>query len=339
MKRPGFTLIEMLLAFTLSAYIIWGLTRLYQTVVRQVAFTRSMGNTQRAVFLLLHQMRADLSAAFVPESLPRDDKEDSKADASATEQEKPVAGAAKEKEAAALKEQYKNMFLLTAEENDDVVKVEGTRRHLVKQLSFVTTNPLHVYGQKRQRLVRVVYELVRDKKNSTRARDVYDLVRKELLDIMNYSGKDAEQSFVVAQNIKGFFVECSMFKKDIPVQESDKKEASGAEEKEIDPKERVTVTTWGDKAKLQGFVPQAVTCWIEFWGDEGSLPLLFSQAVAIASYPSRRGSLQKPPPEPAASPLAPDAPAAEKQPESTAGVPVNGNPPVLPPQPAPGASI
>jgi prepilin-type N-terminal cleavage/methylation domain-containing protein len=300
-KHSGFTFIEVLIAISLSAYILYGLTRLYQTVVRQVAFTQNISHMQRAVFLVLYQMRTDLSTAFVPESLPRDDKDKEKEAASKEQTSNAPAGTSKDKESVQLKEKYKNMFLLTTEEHDEPVKIDGARRHRVKLLSFVTTNPLHVYDQKRQRLVRVVYELVRNKAASSFARDVFNLVRKESLDIMNFSGKDVEQSFVVAENLKGFYAECSLFKKDIPPKEEDKKEGQKDDvqkeaEKEIDPKERVTSATWGDKAALQGFVPQSITCWLEFWDGTTPQSLLFSQAVSIVSYPSIRGSLQAPPP-------------------------------------------
>ena len=160
---------------------------------------------------------------------------------------------------------------------------------------------------------------------------------------MDFNGKDAEQSFVVAQNLKGFFVECSMFKKDIPPKKAAKDEANKsvpqAEEKEIDPKERVTVKAWGDTQELQGFVPESVICWLEFWDGDTGQKLLFNQSMTISSYPSRRGAQVPPVPEQvpeAEKPADGQVPSQDKPPlEVVAGVGnIAGMPGTPPPPPA-----
>ncbi|NDD53991.1 prepilin-type N-terminal cleavage/methylation domain-containing protein [bacterium] len=278
--RHGFTLLEMLLAIALSGFILMGLMRLYQTIMRQTDFTRRMTSTQRVVWLLAAQLRMDLSAAFVPETLYQEPGDEAK--------KKEQAALSKEKKEELERERYKNFFLLTTNEQDQGKKIDGKRRYPVTRLSFVTTNPLHVYGEKRPRIVRVVYELERDKKASTNERDVYNLRRKESSDLMDYAGKNPDSSYLVAQGLAGFFVECSLFKADLP----EKKPGAGKEEQEISPDERVMAAGWGDKEKMQGFVPHHVTYWLSFLIG-ATETLSYTDTIVVASYPSKRTSLME----------------------------------------------
>jgi prepilin-type N-terminal cleavage/methylation domain-containing protein len=317
MKRiPGFTLIEMLLAAALSCILLYGLMRAFTSVAKYVDVLRESSTLQRTVGLTFYQLRTDLSAAFVPEVLNLDEtKEEKEKRKKETDQLTP------EKKEAAAKEHFKSFFLLSSDEQNDVVKVEGVRRHRFKQLSFVTTNPLHVYAQKQPCIVRVAYELQPNKKRSTREREVFSLVRKEAADITNAGVKEAQkdkdtttvkvQQYVIADNLRGAYLECELFKRDIPQKKEDA-------DKEIPEAECVQSTTWGNKENLQGFVPRTVTCWLDFWQGDGAKSVLVCEVIDIKSYPTQHPKPEdkKPdqPPSPADQQGAQATPADVQQP-------------------------
>ncbi len=288
MKRYGFTILEMLLAVGLSCVLLYGLMYAFLSVTRYVTVMREMTTMQRAVGLTFYQLRTDVSAAFVPEVLYKDETAEEKQKQKAAD-----AQLSKEKKEAQDKAAFKSYFLLSFDDHLDASKIEGTRRYPFKILSFVTTNPLHVFGQKQPRLVRVVYEIIRNKKRSTRDRDVFSLRRKEVTDIANAEAKagfkdkerekDTEdaivQSYVVADNLRGAYLECELLKKDVPRKKDET-------EKEIPEGEMVQSTTWGDKDPLQGFVPRSVSCWLWFWQGDSQKSILFGEVIEIKSYPS-----------------------------------------------------
>lgn len=306
MRKLGFTLLEMLLSVGLSCILLYGLMRAFISVTKYVDVLRETATMQRTVGLVFCQLRTDLSAAFVPEVIFKDETKEEKEKRKKEEDQRTP-----EKKAAAEKEEFKPYFLLSFDEHTDAVKIEGVRRHPLKQLSFVTTNPLHVYAQKQPCLVRVAYELVQNKKRSTREREVFSLVRKEVTDITNAAVKEAlkdkdtttvtVQSYVIADNVAGAYVECEMLKKDMPRKKED-------EEKEIPEDECVQSTTWGDKENLQGCVPRTVTCWLSCWEGQKERKVLFSETIEIKSYPSQR---TKPEDKKAEGPAQPDNPRAD----------------------------
>ncbi len=286
MKRvAGFTLIEMLLAAALASILLYGLMRAFSSVTKYVDILRQTATLQRTIGLTFYQLRTDLSAAFVPAVLHHDETKEEK-----EKRKKEEDQLSPEKKEAAAKEQFKSFFLLSIDEHSDAVKVEGARRYRFKQLSFVTTNPLHVYAQKQPCLVRIAYELQLNKKSSTREREVFSLIRKEAADIMNGELKEAQQDkdttrvkvqqYVVADNLRGAYMECELFKRDIPRKKED-------EDKEFPEGETLQSTTWGTKENLQGIVPRTVTCWLDCWQGDSANSVVVCEVIEIKSYPTQ----------------------------------------------------
>ena len=102
---------------------------------------------------------------------------------------------------------------------DKYRRIEGKKWELFKSLNFISTNPLQVYGEKRPRLVRIRYELVKDKQKSLKEKTSYNIVRKECYELNNFDFKEemedekkrakkvAIRSHVVAENIKELYIE------------------------------------------------------------------------------------------------------------------------------------
>lgn len=314
--RRGFTILELMLAMSLSCMVMVGVIQLYQVVAKHLDFTRDVMNTQRTASLLLKQLRADLATAFIP-VLEKPTKQQDAA---------PVTQLDKEREQEEERERYKHTFVLAHDEQGDPVKIEGKRLPRMTQLSFVTTNAFCFYGSTAQRYTRVVYELKLDKKNSKPDHQVFTMLRKETTEITNHAAKSTDEkpvkSFVVAENIKGVYLQCAMFKRDA----ADPKVA----EKHKNNNERLTVLRWGDVSQTQGVVPELVQIWLELWSAIGLDPVLFSTAAVIGCYPAlRTDSNKKTPASPAVDPNAPGA-----QPAAAGQNPQDPNA-VQAPQPAP----
>ncbi len=318
--RRGFTILELMLAMGLSCMVMVGVIQLYQVVAKQLDFARDVMNSQRTASLLLKQLRADLVAAFIP-VLEKSNKQQ--------QDGSPVTQIDKEREQEEERERYKNTFVLTHDEMGDTVKIEGKRLPRMTQLSFVTTNAFCFYGAATQRYMRVVYELKLDKKRSKPDHQVFVMLRKETTEITNHAAKSTDEkpvkSFVVAENIKGVYVQCSLFKRDV----GDPKVV----EKHKNDNERLQVLRWGDVPQTQGVVPVLVQIWLELWTDIGHDPVLFSTAAVIGCYPALRTDSNKKAPAPSAQPASdPNAPGA--QPAAAGQNPQDPNA-VQAPQPAP----
>jgi prepilin-type N-terminal cleavage/methylation domain-containing protein len=314
LSRQGFTLLEMLMVVGLSCILLYGLMRVYISVTNHVAFVRHATAMQRSVGLVFYQLRADLSSAFIPETLYKDELEG--------KVKNDEENLSPEKKEAIEKASYKSYFILTDDDRGEAKKIEGERRYPLKQLSFLTTNPLHVYDQKQPRIVRVVYELQKNKKRSTRDRDVFSLIRKEVSDIADVAAKGVEgrppQSYVVTDNVQGVYISAQIFKKDIP-QKKDQ------EAKELDEGELVHSATWGEKDPLVGVVPRAVTCWLSLWLGEQTRTVVFTETIQLISYPSKRHKADAPE-QPTQDEQPPAQPAPEHpKPEGVAIVRVQGD--------------
>jgi prepilin-type N-terminal cleavage/methylation domain-containing protein len=269
----GFTLLEMILAMALSSVLVVGLVQLYRSVMNSFTVSQSLMSVDRKVGLLFNQMERDFSSAYIPflEIEKKIDKEK----------------AAAEKKA---KEQRKTFFVGTVKELFETTsKIHGKHADLLSYVSFVCTNPLQIVDEKRQRLVRVVYELVIDKTKSTGVQTSYQLIRRETTDLGNVRAwvsdfespvqKHNIRTYVVADNIKGFFVEyCTL--------RESKDEKAGE-------KQEVTFFKWGDREDTKAVVPQKVSIWLDMWDDSKRRSFRFHAIFPIFSYPTQDQSKGK----------------------------------------------
>jgi prepilin-type N-terminal cleavage/methylation domain-containing protein len=276
-QKRGFTLLEMILAMSLSSVIVVGLVQLYRSVMNSFSASQDVMSIDRKVSLLFNQMERDFSSAYIPflEMEKKSDKEK----------------AAAEKKA---KEQRATFFVGTVREQfEPISKVHGKRAELLAYVSFICTNPLQIVDEKRQRLVRVVYELVVDRAKSIQDQTSYQLVRRETTDLANVRAwvsdfelpvhKHNIRTYVVADNIKGFFVEYSM-----PRESKDEKK----EEKSV-----LALFKWGDREDTKALVPQKVSVWLDIWDDNKKRSFRFHAVFPIFSYPTydpRKGKQQQP---------------------------------------------
>ena len=293
-RRPSFTILELLIAMSLSSFVMMGLMQGYHSLVKYIERSREMMITNRRVCLMFNQIERDLMTAFIPEpheeiipdsekakhiGKPDKKKEDEKKILSDKEKEK------KKKE----KLEEKSKFFLGEKDEGEFIKVNNKRYERFKSLTFITTNALQVFGEKRRRFVRVRYELVHDKRKSKDGNLYFDLIRKETMDLKNEKmkidqwAKDSEQipirQHVVAEGIKGMYLEYVTIKKE------EEKTLEKRRKKEV---EEAREFAWGDKDYTKGVVPQRIELLVSFWNSEMTDSQSFQIIIPMLSYPTDR---------------------------------------------------
>lgn len=307
-KAKSFTILELLLAMTISSLVMTGMMQSVRTTQKILARSRTLLNINKQVCLLFNQIERDFNTAIiVEESKPepkKTDKDKKKTKPKSqkkedTEEEKET----DEKEEAPEKktpkkgkkgEKKKETILFTGEaDTDNSRKIEGKKYSPFIKVSFLNTNPMQIWGEKRERLVRVGYELVKNKEKSTKEGTSYDLIRKETAELKNTTFKEQDEAatekqppirkHVVATNIKEMYIEYSMPK---PKEEKKSKRPSDEEKKTIDS------FTWGDKKETKNVVPQSVDVRISFWDEKLKGDKTYSCLIPVFSYPTIK---KKPP--------------------------------------------
>lgn len=244
MNKKAFTLIELLIAISLSSFIILGVLQGFRSVQQMLTRTQIKLQANRVISLSFNQMERDFNTIFIPNF----------STTTTTTQATSLTTTVTGKRA-----QY---FVAETYGDEGKTKIEGRNLELLKLVSFVNTNPLQIWGEKRIRIVRVGYELIKNKEKSKRDKIIYDLYRKETLNLENeklkiltepgkqfktISGEKEEiRTYVIAENLSGAYFTYLVPKK------KEKKDSPEPEE----PFERSQ--KWGDIKKRQNVLPQQV---------------------------------------------------------------------------------
>ncbi len=268
-KHRGFTLIEVLIALSLSAVIMMGLMQLNQGLLKWLEFVRVSNNTQQTIALVFNQVECDLTAAYIPDLAKLEKTAEDK------DKKEPESGVAAEKKKEQEEAFLKTCFQVIVDENAESKKIDDLRRYPVKYISFITTNALSVYGQKREQLVRVVYSIEKEKGSKFEGKSLFSLYRKETHKLENTTAKidqfesveknDVTQ-YLIASHIVGMYADCSVLPKDFQrwKQKKASKESKDQPAKEIDdPTHALHFASWSMKKEISGFVPRTITLWID----------------------------------------------------------------------------
>jgi hypothetical protein len=301
----AFTIIELLIALFLSSFIMLGMMQAYRNAITSLGAVRAKMATTRKGCLLFNELERDFSSMLVPflnkEIVPDKDK-DQKVQISDKKDSETKASENKEQGDKKLddskdklghdeqQEALKNSLHVQVYE-DEYRRIGGKKFILFKSINFISTHPLQVYGDKRLRLVRVVYELVRNKEKSTRDQVCYNLFRKETTDLMNFKMKqddDAQaknkhasiRTHLVTDNVKEMYLEL--------ITEKVKEEKGKDNKQEI---EEVRLFVWGEKDFTVGVVPKSLEMRIVIWDDQLKRTQEFQLFVPVFSYPTEHPKL------------------------------------------------
>jgi hypothetical protein len=305
----AFTLLELLISLSLSSFIMLGLIQGYRNTVNFLENTQAMIQTNRHVFLLFNQIEKDFSTAFIPtihkkinplkDSKKLGEKQASKEEQDAEKADQKALTPEEEKKAKAAEKEKKKKLFLGLMDDGDLVKDEGKKLAPFKSVTFISTNPLQIFGQKKARFVRLMYELVVDKTKKQQDKVCYKLLRKETPEIEDEKMKVSEfdyekaktspmRTHVVAKDIKGMYIEYVTYK-----EEKEKNEASKPQQTKTQKKDELRSPTWGEKDYSKGVVPQRIEVRVDFWNDAMTTHHSFKMMVPLWSYPTPQEKKKK----------------------------------------------
>ena len=337
----AFTILEMLISMSLSAVIFVGMLQIYRNIVTTLGSTHEMLNTNRKACLLFNELERDFNTAFIPfgykskSELEKEVKE--KADKGEKVEGEKTGGVQSKDDEKKKKEEelerLKKFFIVKDDEFATAVRLQNRLWRPFKMLSLVCTNPLQVYGQRRARFVRIIYELVKDKQKSKGDNEVFTLWRKETDNIDNINAKDPEissdkekpevvRTYLVADNIKSMFVELVL--RVAKKQEELRKDKIEFEEKRF--------FNWAEKEETKGIVPTRVEVSLEFWNEAIDRSYAIQAVFPVISFPSFKDEKKKKKKE---KQLQEDAPKEEKKDKDATAKPGENKPaePAVPGQP------
>lgn len=248
--KPGFTLIEIILATALASIISVALIFMLQQMNGTLMRVDRISDLDMRAAMLQNQMERDLAGAFAP------------TDFSATT----TSGAAKK----GRPKKIEKIFW-------------GDKT--VETLTFITNNPLQAYwgersGKAQPKIVRVVYRLIPDAKR----KDVYTLMRQEGsdLDFDTYTGDSStHKAYAMIEGIRSIDMQyTTLIKKEKPKEEPAKttagRETPPGEQPEEKPQaaeefDRKVVDEWKNNIEDQKppwpLIPQFITMQVALWDD------------------------------------------------------------------------
>lgn len=329
-KQNAFTLLELLIAISISSFVALAMIQMIQNVQRVMTRSRKTLVVNRSICLMFNQIERDLTTAFIPTIAKKEKKEEEKGEKEGKEgeeEEKDDKKKKKDEKTSEKKDKKKGdkkdetlFFISEINEEADDLKLEDKKYKPLKQVSFVNSNPFQIWGQKRTRLVRVQYELILNKKKRKEGIELYDLYRKETLDLKNVKFKEKEEdafqskkkkaqenyneirSHLIATDIKGIYAEYSMPK---PPPEEKKGEDKDKKKKKVekpvfagdsDEEQMIQSADWGEKDETKNVVPEKVTLHVALMTKQEKRgepkPVIaekvYSCVIPIISYPTRK---------------------------------------------------
>lgn len=245
MSKTGFTLIELIIGMAISAAV---------SVVIFVSFNQTQKSSTRIdeiisldsrVSVLQNQLEKDITGVFVPNSMVPKPNEKVEQKAKKESKEK------KEEEVAKPDTQKVEKLFYSANQGKNL-----------KELTFITCNPLQIYGQSRPRIARVTYLL----KEDVLRRGSFALYRQESSKLNDTKGGFEYQ---IADGIKEFRVEYTVL---IEKKEEEQKQKDAKEQKKSSELKTFSDWTFADKAsstqKESNFlIPMFVNVKVVFWID------------------------------------------------------------------------
>jgi len=249
--KSGFILLEIIIAIALGSLIglavfstFFQVNKAYNMAGRVIAFD------VRAT-MIQHQLERDLSGAFVPFVVEKQETKITVKQVTVKDKAGTKTAQKKEQEKEVQEKPLDKAFHV--EVQDDSLAL----------FSFITSNPMHVYGKQKPRIARVTYSLVPEKQRGSGPK-TYTLFRQESSDLLfkklKEKGERGNELVMRVGRLSLEFTAKPAKKKEDNQKKEDKKE------KELETKYE-TFSTWGPEEikKLKRELPNIVTTTIMFW--------------------------------------------------------------------------
>lgn len=197
--KPGFTLLEILIATAISSLLMTILFFSYNQVNNVVRYVTDYTDIFDAAILVEQQITKDIAGAFIPVQAVEQKKQEKQKTASSDEKKQP------EPE---LESEQKSFDKIRMKVLKDPFVSKNVGKNM-SMLSFITANPMRVYwgkktGEPKPSIARVVYTLQEDK-DSSKSRSRFSLYRQEgkELELSAYTKKESSiERYLIAENIE-----------------------------------------------------------------------------------------------------------------------------------------
>lgn len=227
--RPGFTLIELIVAIAITAGISVLLFQVYNQSMRVLKRVDSLVSTDMKIISFYDRLEKDISGAFIPliGDLELAKRVLEKHEGEVRSQQVRQQEQQKEEDVKKVKGQSQKVKPVTL--GDIQVKrsfICRQKNENITQLSFITCNPLEVYKQIKPRIARVTYSLEFDAAHKGQ----YKLMRKESKKL-NLGAIKEDRGFVLLNHVKSLRLE--LLATEPEPEEKEKKEAQEKKGKEV----------------------------------------------------------------------------------------------------------
>jgi len=249
--KSGFILLEIIIAIALGSLIglavfstFFQVNRAYNTADRVIAFDVRATTVQ-------HQLERDISGAFVPFVVEGQKTVTTVTQVTVKDKTGTKIAQKKEQEKEVQEKPLDKAFYVELQDN------------LLALFSFITSNPMHVYGKQKPRIARVTYSLVPEKQRGG-GEKTYTLFRQESSDLLFKKLKEkGERGSELVMRVGRMSLE---FTAKPAKQKEDNQKKKDEKEKEQEAKYE-TFSTWGPQEikKLKRELPNIVTTTITFW--------------------------------------------------------------------------
>lgn len=238
--RNGISLLDIMVALAVGSILSIMLYRSFTQTNQVVRVIEAISGMSMDLTLASDRLEKDLSGAFVPvQGIPKPKpKEDEK-------QKRTISVGATQKEETP---RLGDVFVVSDQR-------KRTSQAATLLLTFITSNPLVVYGETPARIVRVVYMLRPHKA----VPGLLELVRYESpeLELKQFEARQAKgtiQGHQLISTLKTITVTCTVRKQE-PEEEKEKKEKASREKKEKQEKEKPIewehFTRWRDEERIK----------------------------------------------------------------------------------------
>lgn len=227
-NQKGLSLLEIVIGMAISTILASLTFTIYNQISRSSITVNRQISTDTKAMILQNRLQKDLTG-ITPLWFGKEEKQAAKSAKSNTEQQK-----ANKKE--------KKKFLVSKNNNDKTLQ----------NLTFITVNPLQVYGTTQSRLKRIVYILEKD----PQSKKIFTLKRKEIDDIT--APLDDEKiinegkAYEIASNITQCSIKYEYFNQ--PQQSSAQPKQETSQKKSNKPIELISSNDWNssDKQEQEG---------------------------------------------------------------------------------------
>ncbi len=241
--RPGISLLDLVVGLAIASILSVLLYRSLYQANQTVRVIDSLIETQTQLVFFGDRLTKDVSGAFVPlQAIPQKTEQADAKQTAKSEQPK--------KKEEQEKKRLKNIFMVEGLDNIARAAAPATTKPL---FSFVSTNPLVIYGETTPRVVRITYSLERPTGSKLWQLKRYESPELDFKKFNEARRKNKLTGYTILQNIQAFSVTCIVSKAEEKKEEKKQSVPAGKQQKEEKPKpkEYERLTSWHDQERVK----------------------------------------------------------------------------------------